>query len=181
MSAKIHESAPYRKFAEKLIQLRTEAKLSRAELAEKLGISARSIINYENGERIPFGDVCGKMAQVFGITTDELLGVENPDLEMTKAQAMAAMKAINGLKGERRLQFHFDAIQSALAGGELDEYQMQEYALEMTKAAMFAQQRLREIHTNKRYQAAVETKAAETDEQIRAIDDAISSMSSEDR
>ena len=82
MSAKIHESAPYRKFAEKLIQLRTEAKLSRAELAEKLGISARSIINYENGERIPFGDVCGKMAQVFGITTDELLGVENPDLNL---------------------------------------------------------------------------------------------------
>ena len=164
MSAKIHESAPYRKFAEKLIQLRTEAKLSRAELAEKLGISARSIINYENG-----------------ITTDELLGVENPDLEMTKAQAMAAMKAINGLKGERRLQFHFDAIQSALAGGELDEDQMQEYALEMTKAAMFAQQRLREIHTNKRYQATVEAKAAETDAQVKAIDDAISSMSSEDR
>ena len=181
MSAKIHESAPYRKFAEKLIQLRTEAKLSRAELAEKLGISARSIINYENGERIPFGDVCGKMAQVFGITTDELLGVENPDLEMTKAQAMAAMKAINGLKGERRLQFHFDAIQSALAGGELSEDQMQEYALEMTKAAMFAQQRLREIHTNKRFQATVETKAAETDVQVKAIDDAISSMSSEDR
>jgi len=181
MSAKIHESAPYRKFAEKLIQLRTEAKLSRAELAEKLGISARAIINYENGERIPFGDVCGRMAQVFGISTDELLGVENPDLEMTKAQAMAAMKAINGLKGERRLQFHLDAIQSALAGGELDEDQMQEYALEMTKAAMFAQQRLREIHTNKRYQATVEAKAAETDAQVKAIDDAISSMSSEDR
>ena len=57
---------------------------------------------------------------------------------------------------------------------------MQEYALEMTKAAMFAQQRLREIHTNKRYQSAVETKAAQTDEQIKAIDDAISAMSSDE-
>ena len=99
MSAKIHEGAPYREFAERLIQLRTKAGMSRADLAKKLGISARSIINYENGERIPFGDVCGKMAQVFGISTDELLGVENPELEMTKAQALAAMRAINGIKG----------------------------------------------------------------------------------
>ena len=38
MSAKIHESAPYRKFAEKLIALRTQAGMSRADLAEKLGI-----------------------------------------------------------------------------------------------------------------------------------------------
>ena len=30
----------------------------------------------ENGERIPYGDTCAKMAEVFGITTDELLGVE---------------------------------------------------------------------------------------------------------
>lgn len=180
MSAKIHEGAPYREFAERLIQLRTKAGMSRADLAKKLGISARSIINYENGERIPFGDVCGKMAQVFGISTDELLGVENPELEMTKAQALAAMRAINGLKGEKRLQFHMEGIQSALAGGELSEDQMQEYALEMTKVAMLAQQRLREIHTSRRYQETVEAKAEKTAEQVSSIDDAIHAMTSGD-
>lgn len=86
MAATIKEDAPYREFAERLTKLRTEAGLTRAQLGEKIGVAGRSIINHENGERIPYGDTCVKMAEVFGITTDELLGVENPELEMEKAK-----------------------------------------------------------------------------------------------
>ena len=73
-----------------------------------------------------------------------------------------------------------EGIQSALAGGELSEDQMQEYALEMTKVAMLAQQRLREIHTSRRYQETVEAKAEKTAEQVSSIDDAIHAMTSGD-
>ena len=84
MAATIREDAPYKEFAERLTKLRTEAGLTRAQLGEKIGVAGRSIINYENGERIPYGDTCAKMAEVFGITTDELLGVENPEVEMER-------------------------------------------------------------------------------------------------
>ena len=86
MAATIREDAPYKEFAERLAKLRQDAGLTRAELGEKIGVAGRSIINYENGERIPYGDVCARMAGVFGITTDELLGVENPELEMARAE-----------------------------------------------------------------------------------------------
>ena len=62
MAATIREDAPYKEFAERLSKLRQDAGLTRAELGEKIGVAGRSIINYENGERIPYGDVCAKMA-----------------------------------------------------------------------------------------------------------------------
>ena len=92
MAATIKDDAPYKDFAERLRKLRENAGLTRAQLGEKVGVSGRSIINYENGERIPFGDTCAKMAETFGITTDELLGVNNPQLEMAKAEALDSMR-----------------------------------------------------------------------------------------
>ena len=45
--------------------------------------------------------------------------------------------------------------------------------------AMQAQQRLREIHTNKRYQGTVEAKAEETKASVKALDEAIGALTSE--
>ena len=89
MAATIRDDAPYKDFAKRLTVLRTEAGLTRAELGERIGVAGRSIVNYENGERIPYGDVCAKMAEVFGITTDELLGLENSELVMAREEAVA--------------------------------------------------------------------------------------------
>lgn len=175
MAAKIREDAPYKEFAERLTNLRLGAGLTRAELGAKVGVAGRSIINYENGERIPYGDVCAKMAQVFGITTDELLGVENPELEMARAEALDSMRSINGKKGADRLQAVYQEAAN-LAGGDLTDDQLMEFSMEMQKMALLAQQRLTERFTNKRYQGAVEEKARKTEEAVRAIDEVIVSM-----
>ena len=179
MAATIREGAPYREFAERLSKLRADAKLTRAELGEKIGVAARSIINYENGERIPYGDVCARMAQVFGITVDELLGVENPELEMARAEALDSMRSINGKKGAERLQAVY-AEAASLAGGDLTDDQLMEFSMEMQKMALLAQQRLTERFSNKRYQASVEEKGEKTDEAVRAIDEAIVAMTKSD-
>ncbi len=63
-----------------------------------------------------------------------------------------------------------------MAGGDLSEEQLIEYAMELNKMAMQAQQRLREIHTNKRYQETVTAKAEETKANVKAIDEAITAM-----
>lgn len=179
MSASIREDAPYKDFAERLTKLRHDAKLTRTQLGEKIGVAGRSIINYEKGERIPYGDVCAKMAAVFGITTDELLGVENPELEMTHAQAMDSMRFINGKKGADRLQAIYEEAAN-LAGGDLTDDQLMEFSMEMQKMALLAQQRLTERFSNKRYQKTVEEKGRKTKEAVQAIDEAIDSMTNGD-
>ena len=178
MAATIKDDAPYKDFAERLRKLRENAGLTRAQLGEKVGVSGRSIINYENGERIPFGDTCAKMAETFGITTDELLGVSNPQLEMAKAEALDSMRSTNGKSGAARLEHALNTVGSVLAGGELSEAQAQEYIFEMQKMAFLAQQRLRETHTNKRYQATVSAKAAETKTKVDELDNKISAITS---
>ena len=177
MAATIREDAPYKDFAERLSRLRTEAGLTRAELGERVGVAGRSIINYENGERIPYGDVCAKMAEVFGITTDELLGTENSALIMSREEALDRMREINGKTGAERLkQVYADAAN--LAGGDLSDEQLLEFSLEMSKMAMLAQQRLRERHSSKKFQSTIDEKAEKTTIAVKAIDDAIIAMNS---
>lgn len=61
-------------FSQRLKELRTEKELSQGELAKELGISRASIINYENGERIPDVEFAQKIADYFFVTVDYLIG-----------------------------------------------------------------------------------------------------------
>lgn len=62
------------KFAEQLLSLRIENNLSRAELAEKLNVSVRLISYWENGQRECDFDMLIKIADLFAVSTDYLLG-----------------------------------------------------------------------------------------------------------
>lgn len=50
--------------------------LSQAKLAEQIGVSQRNVSYYENGEHIPPADILKKLASIFGITVDELVGTK---------------------------------------------------------------------------------------------------------
>lgn len=167
---------PYAEFGARLMHLRKSANLTRAELGEICGVAPSTIVNYERGTRIPFADTALKMADYFHISIHELLGVDNPDLVMAQADALEQMRSVNGNKGAERLNAVL-AEAGHLAGGDLSEEQLIEYTMELNKMAMQAQQRLREIHTNKRYQATVDAKAEETQKNVAALDDAIRSLS----
>ena len=167
---------PYAEFGARLTHLRKSANMTRAELGEICGVAPSTIVNYERGTRIPFADTALKMADYFHISIHELLGVDNPDLVMAQADALEQMRSVNGSKGAERLNAVL-AEAGHLAGGDLSEEQLIEYTMELNKMAMQAQQRLREIHTNRRYQATVDAKAEETQKNVAALDDAIRSLS----
>ena len=63
-------------FGEKLKDLRMHSGLSQKQLAEKLGVTKSVISYYESAERTPSPDVLVKIAGVFQVTTDYLLGLE---------------------------------------------------------------------------------------------------------
>ncbi len=166
---------PYAAFGERLMALRKEADLTRQQLGELCGVAPSTIVNYERGTRIPYADTAVKMAQVFHMTVEGLLGMENPELAMANEEAMDKMRALNGKRGADRLKQVYQEAAS-LAGGDLTEEQLLEFSMEMSKMAMLAQQRLREMHTNRKYQAAVEAKAEETARAVRELDDSIAAL-----
>ena len=66
------------KLADRLVELRKEHKLSQEALAEKLGLSRQSISKWERAEASPDTDNLIALAEVYGITLDELLGNNEP-------------------------------------------------------------------------------------------------------
>ncbi len=170
-----NKDVPYAEFGKKLTGLRKNAGLTRAELGQICGIAPSTVVNYERGTRIPYADTALKIADYFHISVHELLCTENPDLAMIRAEALDQMRYVNGKKGADRLSAVL-AEAGHLAGGDLSEDQLIEYSLELNKMAMQAQQRLRELHTGKRYRQTVDAKAEETKQQVRALDETIKSL-----
>lgn len=64
-------------FAEQLTFLRAESNLSRAQLAEKLNVSVRLISYWENGQRECDFNMLIKIADLFSVSIDYLLGRED--------------------------------------------------------------------------------------------------------
>ncbi len=65
----------------KIKELRNEFGLSQQELAEKLNISQKCISNWENGINEPDFETLYKLARLFDVSTDYLLGVEGEKIE----------------------------------------------------------------------------------------------------
>lgn len=65
---------------EQIKNLRMSRKLTLASLAEKLGVTTSAVAAYENGKRNPSFEVLIKLAQVFNVTIDNLLGYSDKDL-----------------------------------------------------------------------------------------------------
>lgn len=64
-------------FASRLRQIRRQKRLSQSELAGIVGITTRSVQNYESGSRLPSSlEIAEKLAAALDVTTTYLLGAE---------------------------------------------------------------------------------------------------------
>lgn len=59
---------------EKLRSLRAIKKYSQELVAERVGIAKSTLSTYENGTATPASDILMKLADVYGVSTDYLLG-----------------------------------------------------------------------------------------------------------
>lgn len=64
-------------FGNRLKELRLNAGLSQKQLADKLWITKVTVSYYELSERNPSPEILIKIAKVFHVTTDYLLGIED--------------------------------------------------------------------------------------------------------
>ena len=68
-------------FKDNLSELRRMHGMSQEELADKIGVSRQTLSKYENGESLPDIEKCKQIADVFGVSIDDMLnyGTEDPD------------------------------------------------------------------------------------------------------
>ena len=62
---------------EKLKSLRIEKNLTQKQVADRIGLAISAVSSYESGTRYPSYDVLIKLARIFHVSTDYLLGITN--------------------------------------------------------------------------------------------------------
>ena len=88
---------------------RKAMKLTQDQLAEKLGVTAQAVSKWENDQSCPDITMLPLLAEIFGITTDELLG-RAPTPPTFQGEVIEEEEETNGFHIQKDgLEFHFDS------------------------------------------------------------------------
>ena len=89
-------------FGNTLKTLRLHEEMTQAQLSQKLGLTKSVISAYETGLRLPTYDLLIHLAQIFKLSTDYLLGVEQKDSldlsGLTQNEKSALLALIKAMK-----------------------------------------------------------------------------------
>lgn len=98
---------------DRIAKIRRMRGLTQAELAEKLGVSARAVQNYEAGTRTPKRDTIAKIA--------EILGVDESALATDEEFFVIEANEKYGSKGKAAAQKLIENAIALFAGGDISE------------------------------------------------------------
>lgn len=105
-------------FGENLRRARKNAGITQTELAHSVGITERSLYNYEQNSRAPKIDIVKKFADVLGVNSEMLLAGDSGELWQTTQQSRNKLLL--------QIQFIFDS--------DLDLIQKEQFFEEITQA-----------------------------------------------
>ena len=78
--------------ADNIRTLRSEKDMTQKELADYLHITSQAVSRWEKGETEPSLDAISKMAKIFGVTVDQIVGDLNDDAKAEKANPVAKVE-----------------------------------------------------------------------------------------
>ena len=105
------EETRLNKFGDRLIELRKEKKLSQAKFGKDFGFSANTICNWEKYQTQPPIDTIIKLAKYFNISTDDLLGFNQTEVNNIK-ELKIILKDAGAIEPDG--SFDFDMIKLGL-------------------------------------------------------------------
>ncbi len=110
-------------FGEKLKNARLALNLSQSELAEKTGISERSLYTYEQTGIMPRSNNLRKLADALNVSVSYLLDEEETDQHKNVDEELFIANSKNkyGYKGAKEATEILEKASALFAGGELDE------------------------------------------------------------
>ena len=138
---------------DRLKEKRAEAGLTQAELAQKAGVTTRTIQNYEMGERVPSNlGIAQKLADALGTTVEYLLG--------SGGKLIVEAHEKGGAKAARDVDELVSEVQGLFAGGRLDDEAMDGVMQALLDAYWLAKKENRK-YTPKKYRKDKQEAAGE--------------------
>ena len=64
-------------FKDNLVQMRKIQHMTQEDIAEKLGVTRQSVAKWETGDSVPDLDKCKQLADIFGVSLDDLANYES--------------------------------------------------------------------------------------------------------
>ena len=134
------------KFGEKIKNARVAKGLTQAELAKTVGVSLRTMLNYESGERYPKKrEIYSKLASALDLDVNYLL-TENEEF-ISKAGEKY------GSRGKKYAQQLVTEVSGLFAGGDMDDADMDAVMRAITDAYWIAKEKNKKF-TPKKYRKA---------------------------
>ncbi|WP_196593350.1 helix-turn-helix domain-containing protein [Pectinatus sottacetonis] len=143
--------------SKRIKELRTEKNLTQKELANLLSLTPKMISFYELGQRTPPSDIILKLAEIFNVSTDYLLGRESDEYDKLSNENLPKLNK----KDKKDISKILDALVNDLAGKEavafyngdeeLDDETRALIAQSLKVSAVIAKQKAKEKFTPKKY------------------------------
>lgn len=141
-----------RPFAEKVRDAREKCGFSQTELAEKIGISKRSVIAYESGEKEPRHSTLMKLAKALGVSTKFLSDAEceNPAEDIERDYYLDEAQSMYGAAGARDMDKLLEANAALFAGGDLSQEEKDRFFQSIMEAYVACKQEATAVYGKKK-------------------------------
>lgn len=138
-------------FRDKLIDARLAQNLSQAELAEKVGVSERSIYSYEEEGTSPRKTTLGKIAEALNVSVEYLTDGDEatPNADISTEEFLANAKIKYGARGAREAQEILNKATALFAGGELNDEAKEDFFKSLMEVYVESKAEAREKYTTK--------------------------------
>jgi len=132
------------RFGEKVREHRERKGLSKGELAQALGVTVRTLTNYENGSSHPQDrEVYFKLAELFDVDVNYFLTEDETFL--------TTVSELYGKRGLDRANQLLKEASALFAGTELSDHDKRAFALEMQAIFFDSKVKARKKYTPKKY------------------------------
>ena len=138
---------------EKIRERRTHLGLTQTELANKIGVTLRTITKYEKQGVMPRGRNLRELAKVLGMSEVYLANeeIEDETYGLEEAPYIDSVRAAYGAKGANDMQNLLLQKQAMFAGGDVPQADKDKFFQAVMEAYVATKEDARERFTNKRY------------------------------
>lgn len=128
---------------EKIRESRTHLGLTQTELADKIGVTLRTITKYEKQGVMPRGVNLQRLAEVLGVSTAYLSNDEivDPNYGLEEAPYIESARAAYGRKGATDVEQLLTQTRALFAGGDVPEQDKELFFQAVTEAYFANKQR----------------------------------------
>ena len=141
-----------KEFSEKVKYHRAVNELSQKQLAEKAGVTERTILSYERGERRPHATQLYKLAKALGVSTEYLKDdtIDDPAYGLDRMEYVEEMRRREGNKEALDLEKMLQQNQALFAGGTVSEEAKDAYFQAVMKAYIECKESARQTFGRKK-------------------------------